>query len=105
TTTVAVKQKAIKGDKVSGKVLDANTNTPLAGVSVSVPGFSATISNEKGEFSVTVPDYKSTLQIAYLGYHTKLHPVRKGKTITAKLYPETFPSVFASVNLPSGAKS
>lgn len=105
TTTVAVKQKVIKGDKVSGKVLDANTNTPLAGVSVSVPGFSATISNEKGEFSVTVPDYKSTLQIAYLGYHTKLHPVRKGKTITAKLYPETFPSVFASVNLPSGAKS
>ncbi|MBC8053908.1 MAG: SusC/RagA family TonB-linked outer membrane protein [Sphingobacteriaceae bacterium] len=104
TTTVAV-QRNVKGVKHAGKVVDGNTHLPLNGVSISIPGFSATITNDKGEFSITIPDYKSTIQVSSLGYHTKLYPVFKGKPTEVTLYPDTYPSLFASVNLPGGSKS
>lgn len=105
TTTVKVKTKTLKGVKIKGTVIDANTNKPIGGVSVSVPDFSAKITGDNGNFEITIPDYKSNLVISLEGYHKKTIPVFKGKNIQIKIYPTHFESLYREVSLPGGIRS
>lgn len=104
TTTTAAREKVLKGINFTGRVVAAGSNTGLPGVNVSVAGFSAAITNDKGEFQITVPFYKSTLEIGMQGYHTKLVPVFQGSSPVIQLYPETFPSQFAAINTGFGTQ-
>ena len=55
---------------VKGKVIDADTQEPMIGVSVLVMGTSTgTVTDFDGNFELTAPDH-STLQLSYLGYKT-----------------------------------
>ena len=57
---------------VSGVVLDASTNKPLPAATVRVAGSSnkGTITNEHGEFQISLSSGESILIISYLGYRS-----------------------------------
>ncbi|RZL50992.1 MAG: SusC/RagA family TonB-linked outer membrane protein [Pedobacter sp.] len=105
TTTVKVKLKTVKGEKVTGTIIDGNTNKPLVGINISIPGFSAAITDDKGNFSITVPDFNSSIQISSTGYQTKVVPVYKGKPVRTKIYPNSYTSVYNDVLTPNGVES
>ncbi|WP_177230491.1 SusC/RagA family TonB-linked outer membrane protein [Chitinophaga sp. CF118] len=55
---------------INGKVWD-DKGTPMPGVSVRIKGTSkGTTTNNKGEFSITVPDGKAVVQFTFIGYQT-----------------------------------
>lgn len=100
TTTVAVNKINVKGQKIAGLVVDGTTNKPIVGVRLAVVDFSGAITDDKGRFNITVPDYNATLSVTYDGYHTKLLPVHKGKMETIKIWPLSYQSLFTEVELP-----
>jgi TonB-linked SusC/RagA family outer membrane protein len=105
TTTVKVKQANLKGEKISGVVVDGNTNKPMVGVKLTVVDFSAALTDDKGKFIITVPNFNATILVSFNGYHTKLLPVHKGKLATIKIWPDTYNSVFTDVSLPLGPQN
>src|SRR5664279_126439 len=55
--------------KVNGVVLDAKTNTPLEGATISVKNKQLnTVSNAEGKFEISVPTASAILEISYVGY-------------------------------------
>lgn len=55
--------------EVTGKIIDARDNTPLAGVTISAKNTTAnTISQADGSFRLTVPASVTTLVVSYVGY-------------------------------------
>jgi len=105
TTTVKVKQKKLVGQKVTGLVVDGYTNKPIVGVKLTVTDFSGALTDDKGKFTIIVPDFNATILISNIGYHTKLLPVHKGKLATIKIYPTNYTSLFTEVVLPSGTQN
>lgn len=105
TTTVKTRTRTVKGEKVTGIVLDGNTNKALVGMNITVTGFSAAITDDKGRFTIVVPDYRATILISGDGFQTKVMPVHKGKDIKIKLYPLSHPSLYAEVMLPGGSQT
>lgn len=66
--------------KVTGKVTDS-TNEGMPGVNVQVKGTTTgTITDFDGNYSIDVPDSKSTLVFSFIGYVTQQLPVG-GKSI------------------------
>ena len=62
--------KGMIGSTVSGKVMDEDSQ-PLVGVSVMVEGSTiGTVTDTNGDYSITLPEGKRTLQFAYIGYST-----------------------------------
>ncbi len=56
-------------EKVKGKVVDAQTKEPLAGVLVKVKSTAmSVVTNDKGEFELVLPAGKYDLLVQYLGY-------------------------------------
>jgi len=101
TSAVAVVSKALSGPKINGKVIDGLTGTPIVGVSVSVGKYSANITDQKGEFNLSVPNLRTNIEVAFVGYHTKLVPANK-TNLTVVLYPETSKSMYVSSATPVG---
>jgi TonB-linked SusC/RagA family outer membrane protein len=57
---------------VSGKVTDARTGDPMAGISVLVKGTTrGVVTDVNGEYVIKVPSTSSTLQFTFIGYRTK----------------------------------
>jgi len=77
---------------VSGTVLDAATNMPLPAATIRVEGPSnrGTISNERGQFQLSVPAGTSTLIISFLGYRSDTVNVSpsNAQELRAALQPE-----------------
>ncbi|QIL38261.1 SusC/RagA family TonB-linked outer membrane protein [Pedobacter sp. HDW13] len=105
TTTVRVKQKKLIGQKITGVVVDGFTNKPINGVRLTVADFSGAITDDKGRFSIIVPDFNATILVSNTGYHTKLVAVHKGKLTTVKIYPTSYTSLFTEVEMPSGTQN
>ncbi|RZK17203.1 MAG: SusC/RagA family TonB-linked outer membrane protein [Pedobacter sp.] len=105
TTTVKVKVKKLVGQKITGIVVDGVSNKPVIGVKLTVTDFSGALTDDKGRFSIIVPDFNATIIISNIGYHTKLLAVHKGKLATIKIYPSSYASLFTEVVLPSGTKN
>jgi TonB-dependent starch-binding outer membrane protein SusC len=58
--------------EVKGKITDARTVDPMAGVSVIVKGTSVgTVTDSNGEYSIRVNSSPATLQVSFIGYVTK----------------------------------
>jgi TonB-linked SusC/RagA family outer membrane protein len=57
---------------VTGTVVDAQTSLPMAGATVKVKGSAtATFTNEKGQFTLTVPE-NAVLEISNVGFETRI---------------------------------
>jgi iron complex outermembrane receptor protein len=70
TTCVAFAQNGSK--LVTGKLLDAQTNDPLIGATITVKGTTKAVSALlDGSFKIQVPEGNNTLMISYIGYVTK----------------------------------
>lgn len=58
--------------EVGGSVMDAQTGLPLAGATVFVKGSSvSTLTNESGNFTITISGNTAMLVISYVGYETQ----------------------------------
>ena len=69
-------------------IVNDNNGKPLAGVIVQVKGTKiSTVTNAKGEFSITVPDEKSLLVFSYAGYDSKEVKLISNEDITVVLKP------------------
>ncbi len=75
--------------QVSGRVTDATTNEPLPGVNIAVKGTTTGTSTDRnGNYLLTVPSLKDTLQYSFIGYKTQLTPVNGRTTINIELQSE-----------------
>ena len=73
--------------KISGTVIDEN-NAPVQYAVVRVKGNSTpTVTNPKGQFSLTVNNEKTVFTVAYLGYKTKEVTVGNQRNFTVKIEP------------------
>ena len=62
----------------SGIVKDANSGQPLSGINISVSGYSATITDDKGNFSIPVPSLSTLLLVTGNNVQAKEYAL-KGK--------------------------
>lgn len=88
--------------QVRGLIREAATGIGLAGINISVPGYSAAITNEKGEFRIKAPDYHTAMIVTGPGYQTKVVNLNGRHHITASLHEETFSSIYDIANMPLG---
>lgn len=91
------------GKEITGHVKDAVTGKPLSGINVSIAGYSAAITNDKGNFSIEVPYLNSTILITHEAYQTKEHALRGKNEVVISLYEDGYPSFYNEVSLPGGA--
>ena len=71
---------------LKGRVTDATSGSALSGATISVKGSSSSsITDAKGEFSVTVANDKSTVIVSFLGYTTQEVFVGTKSTINIQL--------------------
>jgi TonB-linked SusC/RagA family outer membrane protein len=71
---------------VRGQVLDEQTSTPIAGVSVLVQGrTTGTITNARGEFLLNVADPEATLVFSHVGYRRHEVPLAGQTNIVVRL--------------------
>lgn len=76
---------AQSGIRVTGKVSD-NFGELLPGVNVTVvDGAAGTSTDTNGEFSITVPDEKSSLQFTFLGFKTQVIVVGKQRILAVTM--------------------
>ena len=72
--------------KISGKILNASSNTPVEGASVLVKGTSiGTTSNKDGAFVINMPDGSSVLIVSVIGYELQEVNVGNKTDIEIKL--------------------
>ncbi|HAC07812.1 MAG TPA: hypothetical protein EYM78_03340 [Gemmatimonadetes bacterium] len=72
---------------ISGQVVDAANNQPIAGAQVSVVGSSeGTLSDARGNFSVNVPSGRYSIAIQFIGFETqRIDGVQAGANISISL--------------------
>lgn len=71
---------------IKGKVTDAENGEPIPGVNVSVKGTTrGTSTNNKGEYTIAVPDSKSTVFFSFVGYSIEQMLVGNKTTINISL--------------------
>ena len=91
----------VSGPQVTGVVKDAASGRPLAGIYVGIPNFSSAITNDKGEFSITVPNLSIDLTLTGQGYQQKKVAVKGRNNVSeVLLYEENYGSVYSTVRLP-----
>ncbi len=82
---------------IKGKVVDAATGQPLAGVSIQAYGDRnyITMSDEKGEYQLTLPDHVSSVYMTLDGCEATQVAIGSDlNKVDAKMYHETFNSIY-----------
>jgi TonB-dependent starch-binding outer membrane protein SusC len=76
---------------VTGKITDSVSGSPLQGVVISIlNGKKSVVTNEKGEFSLVVPEFvKRILQISYVGFSTQTVSIGEASHVSIQLIPNT----------------
>jgi TonB-dependent starch-binding outer membrane protein SusC len=74
--------------KISGKITDENS-APLNGVSIVIKGSSTgTVTDEDGNFTITVPGSSSVLVMSYAGYLSREITAGSNTTVNVQLLPD-----------------
>jgi TonB-linked SusC/RagA family outer membrane protein len=106
--TIIIIRKPTRADslgvKVTGTILDAATRKPLPGINISIPSYSAAISDENGQFTIKAPSYKTTLQVSAPGFQSKEVPLRGSTSVSIQLFDENFDSYYDPAITPVGVK-
>lgn len=90
---------------VTGKVTDAATKKPAAGVRVEVEKFSAAITDSVGGYTVRVPSYDAMITVSGEGYDTRRIPLAGRKKLNVSLLDASFESFHEPVTLPLTVKT
>ncbi len=99
--SVVVARQPVGGVIVMGTVTSAATKLPVAGISVSVPGYSAALTDDKGNFSLNIPSSSSSLILEGEGFQRKEVPVKGRSNVTVSLYEGAFNSLYDIAVLPN----
>jgi len=79
------------GQDISGKVIDEETQEPIPYVSIKINNHNGTISNEEGNFSITISEQnseKDSIYFSSIGYTTRAILVQKTTDTIISLKPE-----------------
>lgn len=80
-----------QNNTVSGTVTNAQTGEALNEVNIIVQGTTTgTSTDENGEYKVAVPSKMDTLVFTYIGFKSKIIPIKGRSHIDVKLEPKTF---------------
>jgi len=70
--TPSGKRSAVIDRTITGTIRDSTNSGPLVGATISIKGGTQSVTtDEKGAFSITVPDDNTVLQISFVGYTTR----------------------------------
>ena len=94
----------IKGPKAVGVIRDAVTGKPLAAINISIPDFSAALTDDNGNYAIKVPNYDVTLFISGEGFQSKEIPLRGDSVANTYLYEDSYNSIYDVAVLPFGSK-
>lgn len=97
--------KSTNSKKVSGTIKDATTGAPLAGVNISIPGYSAGITDDKGNFTINTLYPNATLFVKASGYQTKEVPLKGNNNVDIILYEAGYTSFYDQVTTSTGVKA
>jgi TonB-dependent SusC/RagA subfamily outer membrane receptor len=90
-----------KGAKISSVVKDAATGKAISGISISVPQYSSAITNDKGQFTIAVPNYDILLVASGQGYQQKEIAIKGRKTLPdILLFEDTYNSIYDVAKMP-----
>ncbi|WP_157309805.1 SusC/RagA family TonB-linked outer membrane protein [Chitinophaga tropicalis] len=90
---------------ITGTIREAATGKVLPGINISIPGYAAAITNEKGVFRIKAPGGNAVLTVSAPGYQVKEIPLKGRRKVNASLYEETFPSIYEDAVLPFGNRA
>ncbi|MFY0713654.1 SusC/RagA family TonB-linked outer membrane protein [Seonamhaeicola sp. NFXS20] len=91
---------------VTGTVLNASNNKPLAGINIRVGQYSSVLTDSSGKFSMNVPDNRVTLIVTNPDYQTKEVALKGRTNVEIKLYDKSFNSYYTQeVNMLLNSKS
>lgn len=96
--------KNIASQRVGGVVKDAVTGKPLAAINISIPDFSAALTDDNGKFTIKVPNYDVTLFIGGEGFQSKELPLRGDSVANISLYEDSYNSIYDVAVFPFGSK-
>ncbi len=85
---------------LTGVITDAATGKGLVGISITVQNFSAAITDEKGEFKLSVPSYSSDVLITGEGYESRQISLKGSKTLRVALLDDSHTSFQQPVTMP-----
>ncbi|MBW4888974.1 SusC/RagA family TonB-linked outer membrane protein [Mucilaginibacter sp. HMF5004] len=88
--------------RVTGKIMDAVTGKPVSGINIAITGYSAAITDEKGNFTIKTPYFSSVLTISGQGYQTKDVALKGRKNVTTVLFEDGYNSVYSKAVMPFG---
>ncbi|WP_205499780.1 SusC/RagA family TonB-linked outer membrane protein [Rufibacter psychrotolerans] len=91
------------GLKATGTVRHATTGEPLPGINISIPEYSAALTDEKGNFAIEVPSYEATLLLSGQTIQNKQVALKGRQDVQVALHEDAFSSVYETALLPSGS--
>lgn len=93
--------KRAQGKKISGILRDAATGKPISGMNISVPLYSGSLSDEKGAFNISVPNYDAIIFVKGQGYQPKEIPLKGRSAIPVILmFEESYNSIYDYAKFP-----
>ena len=87
---------------VTGTVKEASSGKALAGINISVPGYSATLTDDNGFFSIAVPDNSTALIVAGPGYQRREVSLKGKVSFDISLFEDSYKSVNDEAPMPYG---
>lgn len=90
---------------VTGTVINAIDNEPLAGINVRTGQYSSVLTDENGNFSLRVPSKSVTLTISSNGFKEKEVALKGRNRVEIKIYEDDFNSYYGEVDMPFGKKT
>src|SRR6186997_741383 len=87
---------------LSGVITDAATKKAIIGIRVTVENFSATITDENGNFTINVPSYDAELVISGDGYETRQIALKGRKNMSIALLDDDHVSFQQKIDMPFG---
>ena len=103
--TVSLEKPVRKGVPLNGIIIDAATRKPAVGVRVQVENFSASITDDKGHFTLNVPAYDAVVLVEGEGYDARRIPLKGQKVLNLSLLDDSFESYHEVVTLPFGLQT
>lgn len=84
--------------RITGTVTDAATGKPVTGINLSVEGYSAAITDDRGKFKIRVPSDREVLTVSGMGYKAKVVAIKGRNNLKIILNDETIKSVYNEIN-------
>ncbi|MFD2164406.1 SusC/RagA family TonB-linked outer membrane protein [Paradesertivirga mongoliensis] len=102
TDSVASITRATSGPRANITILDASSGAAVPGARITVAGYSAAISDDRGKAMVSVPNLSSVISITAEGFQYKEIALKGKLDFIVKLHEDGFNTVYGDVTLPSG---